>query len=348
MRLILIIFFLVSCSSGNTPKIDTPELEDIAETFDIKSEEIQVFKEEKIPVITKIVNPVKKVKEIKKVKGIKKVKKTTEIKKIIEVTKEKKIAAVYPEGFPEQMKDYDLKSKNIWKEASLKFRVGETHLLRVKYLGIVIGHLKLKVESPVLIKNRKVSHFKAILKSEKFYSMIYSLEDTVDSYVDYENFLPVKYVLRQRETGKEIDDLQLFDHEKFKSYLWYKKVKNKKITKYKKNGFIPIYFQDIFSGVYFMRSLVGDIGTKYEFPVSTKTKLYLSTIFFEKKEVINIDGKKYNAIKIKSLSKFPGVDDKKDKFIYFWLSDDNLRKLLKVQLKIKIGTAVGELVEYHR
>ena len=68
----------------------------------------------------------------------------------------------------------------------------------------------------------------------------------------------------------------------------------------------------------------------------------------EKKEIINIDGKKYKAIKIKSLSKFPGVDDKKDKFIYFWLSDDNSRKLLKVELKIKIGTAVGELVEYQR
>ncbi|MBT6325587.1 MAG: DUF3108 domain-containing protein, partial [Bdellovibrionales bacterium] len=281
-------------------------------------------------------------------KKVKKTKKVRKIKKIIEVIQEKKLVEVYPKGFPEQMKSYDLKSENIWKEATLKFRVGETHLLRVKYLGIVIGHLKLKVETPVMIKDRKVNHFKAILKSEKFYSMIYSLEDTVDSYVDYEKFLPVKYVLRQRETGKEIDDLQLFDHEKFKSYLWYKKVKKKEVTQYSKSGFIPIYFQDIFSGVYFMRSLVGDIGMKYEFPVSTKTKLYLSTVFFEKKEIINIDGKKYKAIKIKSLSKFPGVDDKKDKFIYFWLSDDNSRKLLKVELKIKIGTAVGELVEYQR
>ena len=47
MRLILIIIFLASCSSGKIPEIDTPKLEDIAETFDIKSEEIQVFKEKK-------------------------------------------------------------------------------------------------------------------------------------------------------------------------------------------------------------------------------------------------------------------------------------------------------------
>ncbi|MBT6325017.1 MAG: hypothetical protein HOJ35_03545, partial [Bdellovibrionales bacterium] len=72
MRLILIIIFLASCSSGKIPQIDTPKLEDIADTFDVKSEEIQVFKEEKIPVVKKIITPVEKTKKVKKTKKVRK------------------------------------------------------------------------------------------------------------------------------------------------------------------------------------------------------------------------------------------------------------------------------------
>ena len=71
----------------------------------------------------------------------------------------------------------------------------------------------------------------------------------VETYVSADNFLPIKYSLVQRESNKDVDDLQLFDQEERKTYLFYKRLKkkNNQTNKVEKEAYITKYYQDFIS-----------------------------------------------------------------------------------------------------
>jgi hypothetical protein len=109
--------------------------------------------------------------------------------------------------------------------------------------------------------------------------------------------------------------------------------------------YIPGLFQDSYSSLYFVRGLPLSIGDQYEFPVVTRGKVWLLTLKVEKKEKIDVNGKEVEAFRINAETRFPGVLKKKGDII-FWYSTDSLRRLLKFNAKIKLGSVEGELVEF--
>ena len=62
-------------------------------------------------------------------------------------------------------------------------------------------------------------------------------------------------------------------------------------------------------------------------------------------EIISVNGNDINAHRLKAETHFPGVLQKSGD-INFWYSADESKKLVKFQAKIKIGSILGELVEY--
>ena len=137
-----------------------------------------------------------------------------------------------------------------------------------------------------------------------------------------------------------------FDHDKRKTFFWYNRLKKKKRKKVKKNAFIPQFFQDSFSALFFVRGLPLKKGQVYKFPVITRTKLWELKAEVVGTENIKVKKKTVNAIKLKVETKFPGVLKKKGD-INFWYSNDKQRRLLKFNANVKIGNVVGELADYY-
>lgn len=252
----------------------------------------------------------------------------------------------YPDDYPQDFINMDRSYGSLWENYRPKVFVGEELWLDLKYFGVVAGTVKLKTLSPKFVGKNKSFHFKANMESASFYKYIYALEDSIESFLTVEDFLPVKYTLIQRESKQSVDDLQVFDHDKLKTYFWYKRIKKgRSPKKFKKESFIPRYVQDSFSALYFVRGLPLKVGDEYKFPVVTRGKIWIITIYVAKQEKIFVNNKEVSAIRLQAQTHYPGVLKKRGD-IKFWFSADARRTILKFEAKVKIGTIEGELVKH--
>lgn len=250
-------------------------------------------------------------------------------------------AAVYSEEF----KSYDVKSKLVWDKFKPIFYEGEQSIMSISYLGVTAGHITISSKNIVSLKNKLAYHYFARFKSNDSYRYFYWLDDKLDTYVEKETFLPMKYSLTQREKKQNVDDLQLFDFDKLMTYHWYKRVKEGSNKEEKIEKKIPRFAQDSFAALQLVRGLPLIKGDIYEFPIVTRGKIWLLKVEVMGEDLINVGDQEVKAIKIKAETNFPGVL-KKSGDIIFWYGNGPEKKLLKFQAKIKIGSVFGELVEY--
>ncbi|GAB4013650.1 MAG: hypothetical protein Fur0010_10680 [Bdellovibrio sp.] len=339
--------FINSCAQKKD--LALPEREkDLVESFDMNDEELQKFKTLTTPQVSieeKKESPAPV--EIKKPSKKKKVEQAPVVTKALvpEVEEEKAPPAQEEDLYPEAFKQYDKKSEKFWLSFKPKVFVGEKFVFEVSYVGVKAGTVTIQTQPPVLINDKKHYHFMAEMISADYYSYIYALKDRIESFVEEEKFLPVKYFLIQRESGQNVDDLQIFDHEKNMTTHWYKREKKNKDKKEKKEAVIPKYFQDSFSALYFIRGFPLKKGDIYQFPIVTRAKIWLLKVRVMGEEEIEVMDKKIKAIKLEAETQFPGVL-KKSGDINFWYSADSARKLLMFKAKVKIGTVEGNLIEY--
>ena len=107
----------------------------------------------------------------------------------------------------------------------------------------------METKQPVKIASEPAYHFKIFLKSADYYNYIYMLNDTLESFVRIRDFMPLKYKLVQRESGQEVDDLQVFDYDNQKTTFLVSKVEKKaKRKKRKKKNIFHIFFKIVFQG----------------------------------------------------------------------------------------------------
>ena len=349
----LIFFIIFSCTTNLKNK--TKE-QDLIKTFELKDKKFEKFKfiESKDKSIRdqkteSIVLSKNKIASVQTEKIEKKVSTSTKNKNLLlnHSSKEDISSENYPENYPEKFKNYDNKYREMWNKFVPKVFPGEEFHIVVKYLGITAGHIIIRTLETVSVAHNKVWHFKARLKSADYYKYFYQLDDSIESFVSRESFLPIKFQLIQRESLQEVDDLQIFDQERRKTHFWYKRKKRGKIKKTERSEFIPKFVQDSFSALYFARGLPLREGVEYEFPIVTRAKIWILKMEVIGKDVIEVDNKKIEALKIKAETRFPGVLKKKGD-ILFWFSNDERRIILKFEAKVKIGSISGRLLKYKK
>jgi hypothetical protein len=327
-----------SCASKSDKAFIAATDSDLVESFEIKDPKLEKFKT--APLVVE--ESAKEIVASKPTEKIVEQKKKGKQSPKIEVTQK---GPEYPEGYPEILIGYDKQSSHLWDKFKPRLNIGETFTFEVSYMGITAGHIRMSVKPPAVVNGRAAFHFVAQLRSARYYEYVYKLDDTLETFVDRETMIPVKYSLMQRESGQSVDDLQIFDADAHKTYFWYKRLKKGQEKKEEKEEFIPKYFQDSYSTLYFVRGFPLKNGDVYKFPIITRAKLWMLTIKVTGRETIEVNGKKISAIRLDAETQFPGVLSKKGD-ITFWYSDDQSRRLLKFGGKVKIGTVEGELIEY--
>jgi hypothetical protein len=341
------IFLASACATNYEEEksvlLSKPESTDLVNQFDAEKQQEEIYKADQ-----------KEAVEVKKTNG--KPKAAKPAPKKADAAPAKTPAAVsakvtvgkapaFPADYPEEYKAYDAKSKEAWSKFNPIFYQGEQSIMAVTYLGVTAGYITIMSKEVVTLNGKQAFHYFARFKSSDSYRYFYWLDDRLDTYVEKETFLPMKYSLIQREKKQNVDDLQLFDFKKMMTYNWYKRVKEGSNKDEKGEAKIPSLAQDSFSALQFVRGLPLNKGDKYEFPVITRGKFWILKVEVMGEETTTVNGKDTQAIKIKAETNFPGVL-KKSGDINFWYGVDAERRLLKFQAKIKLGSLYGELVEY--
>ncbi|MBL6989805.1 MAG: DUF3108 domain-containing protein [Bacteriovoracaceae bacterium] len=351
-----LLVILLSCSVSQYYDVDLSK-EELVESFDLNKEEFKQFETKQITPVAKtaqqeqtVVTTDKKSKQAQVKKKTAKTIKKNSSKKVgtaSELSQTKKLIAPipqYPPDYPDKYIELDKKTKKFWKLFKPQVVPGEEYVYKIKYFGVTAGYITFRTKDNLMVSGREVYHLNATLKSAKYYKYVYSLNDSLNSYIDKETLVPIKYALSQRESGKSIDDLQLFDHKALKTYFWYKKIKKEKVTEKKKSAFLPKYFQDSFSIMFFIRGAPLNIGDIYEIPIVNQTKVKIFRVKVVGYEELEIKDKKVQAVKLMTSTLFPG-ELKKGTHITIWLKKDGAKQLLRFSAKIKIGAIWGNLVK---
>lgn len=250
-----------------------------------------------------------------------------------------------PADYPAEFNAINDRAKKVWDLYKPNHFVDEKIFLDIHYLGMTVGKIMVLNKGKKMINGKEVWHLHARFKSAPFYSNIYELDDTVDTYVTTDQFLSIRYSLIQRESKQDVDDLQLHDRDQFKTFWFYHQKKSDgKVKDKKEEKPIPHFSIDPFSVLFFYQGLPLQNGDNYEIPIINKGKILILKSVVEGRETIETEKGNRKAIRVHATTKYTG-ETLKSGDLYFWFSDDGKRTLLKAQAKIKIGSVTADIVE---
>lgn len=225
------------------------------------------------------------------------------------------------------------------------FRVGETVIHDVSYFKVSAGQLKLKVEPFSNVNGKKSYTFAIEISSNSMFSSFYSVEDRAETLVDYETLVPHVFSLHVKESGQMREAKSRFDHSSNQAYYFEKKITKKDgLEEKKQNWEMPTFSQNVYSAIFYMRLFKWDIGKEYTFRVAHDNENIVFRGKALRKEKLETQAGTFNTIVIKPEFTIKGafrpVGD-----IFFWMSDDDRKLVLRIESHIKIGTLVSEAVQ---
>ena len=141
------------------------------------------------------------------------------------------------------------------------FKNGEVLSFDIRYGFIVAGTAKMKVFTKMYNDNRFVYQLQTTAKSARGFSWIYSVNDVVNSFVDYNKFYPIRFEKKLREGSYEADlYTDYFPEDSLAKVETIRyddgKIRNKK--EYEVT--VPPYVQDILSSFYYIRRQKLEVG----------------------------------------------------------------------------------------
>lgn len=221
------------------------------------------------------------------------------------------------------------------------FKVGERTTLEVSYFGVVAGDMSLEVKPFVEVGGRKSYRFHGNAQSTSVFAMFYAVDDNFDTFVDYETLVPSSYALSVKESKQLRETRSIFDWTKGVALFWDKKINaEKKVEEKRYEWEIPAYSQNIFSIAYYLRAFTLTPGKSLAMRLAHENENLIVTAQVIRKERITTPAGEFDAIlvkpKIELNGHFKPVGD-----IFFWLSDDDRKFILRIESKIKIGKIVA-------
>lgn len=225
------------------------------------------------------------------------------------------------------------------------FRVGETIVHDVSYLGASAGTMTLKVNSFAVVNGRKSYNFFIDLKSNSFFTKIYAIDDQVQTYVDYETLVPHAFKLNIHDSGQVKEARSYFDNDKLVADYWEHRYSEKGGHEEKKqNWSILPYSQNAFSAIFYMRIFNYVDGKDYSFRVADDEKNVLFKAHVLEHTSLNTPAGQFRAVKLKAEIYSRGNLAKASDF-YMWLSDDDRKYILRIEVKLPIGSLVSEATQ---
>lgn len=228
------------------------------------------------------------------------------------------------------------------------FRPGEKIVLALTYLGMDAGYLELSVRPFVEVNGEKAYKFFVGVKSSKLFSYVYSLDNSAETYVSYEQLIPFSHEVHLNESKQIKESRSFFDWPNLTAHYWEKRVtKEKGEEKRKIHWQIEPYAQNVISALFYMRAFAYKKGKKYAFRVADDNKNIVFRADVVKREKIKTDAGEFNTVVIQPRFEVDGSFAQTGK-ILFWLTDDDRKFLVKIKSKIKIGSIYGELMSIQK
>lgn len=225
------------------------------------------------------------------------------------------------------------------------FRVGERVTHEVSYLGATAGHLSFIVKPFAIVNGRKNYNFFIDLKSNSFFSRVFAVDDQVQTYMDFEEMVSGAYKLDIRDSAQVKEARAYYDFESLKANYWEHKYTEKSGHEEKKlNWDILPYSQNPYSAIFYMRVFNWSLGKECQFRVADDEKNIIFKAKAIEKTVLETAVGTFNAIKLKAEVTTRG-NLSKARDLYIWISDDERKYILRIEVDLPVGSLVSTIVE---
>lgn len=224
------------------------------------------------------------------------------------------------------------------------FVAGQKVTLRLNYLNMIVGTLVFEVLPMVEVNGKKSYNFKVSIQSNALFSMIYKLDNSAQTYVDYNTLSPFSHSVHMKETKQVKEARSFYDWQSGTATYWEKKVTKKGQEDKKVSWKLAPYSQNLISGIFYLRVFQLKVGKTYYFNIADAGKQHVVQAKVLKKQKINTPYGEFNTKVITVQYKTDGAF-KQTGDILFWVTDDDKKLIVKIKSKIKLGSLVGELSE---
>jgi len=240
----------------------------------------------------------------------------------------------------------DTVKKEYRKITQTAFGLGEHLEYEISYGFITAGNVVIEVAPQYqVINGRDCFDVTMTINSAPSFEWVYKMQDKYKCYIDAEGIFPWKFEQVIREGDYSKDFTAIFDHDNLK-------VKTTSVVRGEKKPDeefnITKYVQDIISAFYYARTLNiqsmtnGELITIQSF---YKDNTYDMSVKILLREDADVPAGKFRTVMVQPLTK-EGALIKKAENIALWVSDDNRKIPVKVQMDVIIGSVKAELTSY--
>lgn len=206
----------------------------------------------------------------------------------------------------------------------------------VSWQGIPVTEAKIRVKQfPSKKEGKTLLYVSAEVQTENPVKAFYDLKHKNESMFYLDSYLPIKFVSDKRENSKHrVKEISFSEDRKIVNRNWKNGALQEKKSWKSENGTL-----DPITAVVLAKSVGLKIGGMTSFDVWNGKHRYLISFRVLSKEKITVNGVEKTAFKlrpaIKKLTDSEG--EKKFKYAYIWISDDERRDILQMTSEVWIG-----------
>ncbi|MEW6323759.1 MAG: DUF3108 domain-containing protein [Nitrospirota bacterium] len=209
----------------------------------------------------------------------------------------------------------------------------------IHWVGVPVGESTLAVKKMTEIEGDPAYHFAATTESYHVLRLVYPVNTRVDSYVDAERFLPIRYRMSGRQGFSTRDRELIFDHEQHSVML-----REGRSRTYQTVSDV----QDPLSALYYYRVTASlRDGEIVRVPVHDRKRPKEIIVTAGPVESVTTKAGTFQAARLKIWQEQEGLF-LHDGDITLWMTADERRLPVRMEAKVAIGTVTAELTAFAR
>ena len=215
-------------------------------------------------------------------------------------------------------------------QSAWPFQIGERLIYNVSFTGIKAGQASLEIVTDTLMNNYHQLHIRFNAKTTYPFSLIYTIDDQVDTWLDSRSLYTRKMTKKIREHNYKKDSHTIIDYDQSIA-----------IT----NGdtiIIDQFLHDSYSLFYYLRTIPLTLGETIDFTAFDGKKITPFQVITKTKETINTMARTFPCLVVKPFRE--GTTLLKNKGdMTIWFSDDKNRLPVQIRIKLKYGSMLLKL-----
>jgi hypothetical protein len=224
------------------------------------------------------------------------------------------------------------------------FQEGEHLVFRIRWGAITGGYSTLSVPAIEQVAGQPAYHIVSEARSAGIVDTFYHVEDKNESWLDA--FWPrsLRYEKNIKEGQYRVHEVVDYNHATRRYKL--QETRFDKNTRESKEGDIPPNVLDVFSSLYYVRTLPLEVGKSFTIDVHSGDKTWPLVVKVIQREKVKVKAGKFDCFRVEPVLREAGIFISKGKKLEVWLTADDRHMPVLMRSEVFIGHISAELVKH--